>query len=58
MVSKNKHNILGESLKIKKIKTLKIKKFSRLLVCLNMQIWRHMVNLPFYWDIGFLGKLK
>ena len=58
MVSKNKHNILGESLKIKKLKKIKIKKFSRLLVCLNMQIWCYMVNLPFYWDTGFSGKLK
>ena len=23
-----------------------------------MEIWRYMVNLPFYWDIGFSGKLK
>ena len=23
-----------------------------------MVIWCYMVNLPFYWDIGFSGKLK
>ena len=23
-----------------------------------MEIWRYMVFLPFYWDIGFSGKLK
>ena len=23
-----------------------------------MEFWRYMVNLPFYWDIGFSGKLK
>ena len=23
-----------------------------------MEIWCYMVNLPFYWDIGFSGKLK
>ena len=23
-----------------------------------MQIWCYMVNLPFYWDIGFSGKEK
>ena len=23
-----------------------------------MGFWRYRVNLPFYWDIGFSGKLK
>ena len=23
-----------------------------------MEIWCYMVFLPFYWDIGFSGKLK
>ena len=23
-----------------------------------MEIWHYMVFLPFYWDIGFSGKLK
>ena len=36
----------------------KNQKFSRQLYCLYWEIWRYMVNSAFYWDIGFLGKLK
>ena len=37
---------------------IKIKKFPRLLVCLNIQIWRYRVKIVFYWVIGYLRKLK